>query len=85
MGQHENLGRCGRLSGSHQGDSLKAADRRGVEMTLVANQPLRIPPSRFITRLQVSSGFDVADSEIAGGLKRGSGDNVGHSPRFTCA
>lgn len=44
---------------------FKAADRRGVEMTLVANQPLRIPPSRFITRLQVSSGFDVADSEIA--------------------
>ena len=44
---------------------FRAAKRTGLEMTLVANQPLRIPPSRFITRLQVSSGFDVADSEIA--------------------
>lgn len=44
---------------------FRAAERRGIEMTLVANQPLRVPPSKFISSLQVSAGFDVADSEIA--------------------
>ena len=33
-------------------------------MTLVANQALRVPPSRYIKTLQVPSGFDVADNEI---------------------
>jgi uncharacterized protein YaiI (UPF0178 family) len=31
---------------------------------LVANQPIRVPPSRFIHSIQVASGFDVADNEI---------------------
>ena len=43
---------------------FRAAERTGVETTLVANQPLRTPPSRFIRSIQVSSGFDVADNEI---------------------
>ncbi len=42
----------------------RAAERTEVETTLVANQPLRVPPSRFIRSMQVSSGFDVADNEI---------------------
>lgn len=42
----------------------KAATRTGTALTLVANQPLRTPPSRFIESLQVASGFDVADNEI---------------------
>jgi uncharacterized protein YaiI (UPF0178 family) len=33
-------------------------------VTLVANQPLKTPPSTFIRTLQVVSGFDVADNEI---------------------
>jgi hypothetical protein len=33
-------------------------------VTLVANHPMRVPPSRLIRLLQVSSGFDVADNEI---------------------
>ena len=33
-------------------------------MTLVANQPLSVPPSPLIKTIQVSSGFDVADNEI---------------------
>jgi len=33
-------------------------------MTLVANQPIKIPPSRHITMIQVAAGFDVADTEI---------------------
>jgi uncharacterized protein YaiI (UPF0178 family) len=43
---------------------FRAAARTGVELTLVANQPVRIPPSRNIKTLQVTAGFDVADDEI---------------------
>jgi uncharacterized protein len=43
---------------------FKAANRTGVETTLVANQNVRIPPSAHIKMLQVKSGFDVADDEI---------------------
>lgn len=42
----------------------RAAERCQVELTLVANQPLRIPKSAFINTLQVMKGFDVADNEI---------------------
>ena len=43
---------------------FRAANRTGVQLTLIANQPIRIPPSRHIKFIQVSSGFDVADNEI---------------------
>ncbi|MFC0677656.1 YaiI/YqxD family protein [Lysobacter korlensis] len=43
---------------------FRAAERAQVEVTLVANQWLRTPPSRFIRALQVESGPDVADSAI---------------------
>ena len=43
---------------------FRAADRTGVQVTLVANRPVRIPPSPCITFVQVASGFDVADNEI---------------------
>jgi uncharacterized protein YaiI (UPF0178 family) len=43
---------------------FRAADRAQVNVTLVANQPLRTPPSRFLRTIQVPSGFDVADNEI---------------------
>ena len=43
---------------------FKAAERTGVQLTLVANQPIRFPPSPFIKMLQVKPGFDVADNEI---------------------
>ena len=44
---------------------FRAARRTGVRLTLVANQPIRIPKSPSIRMLQVESGFDVADNEIA--------------------
>ncbi len=53
---------------------FRAAERTGVQLTLVANQPLRIPSSRSIKTLQVPSGFDVADNEIVKRL--GDGDLV---------
>jgi len=43
---------------------FKAADRTKIATTLVANHHVRIPPSPFISFMQVSSGFDVADDEI---------------------
>ena len=43
---------------------FRAAERTGVQLTLVANQNLRIPKSRFISTLRVTAGFDVADNEI---------------------
>jgi uncharacterized protein YaiI (UPF0178 family) len=43
---------------------FRAADRAQINVTLVANQLIRTPPSRFIRSLQVAAGFDVADNEI---------------------
>ena len=43
---------------------FRAAERCGIDVTLVANQSIEIPRSRHIRMLQVSSGFDVADNEI---------------------
>jgi uncharacterized protein YaiI (UPF0178 family) len=42
----------------------RAADRAQVQLTLVANQPLTVPGSRYIRAVQVAGGFDVADSYI---------------------
>ena len=43
---------------------FRAAERTGVQLTLVANQPVPVPRSRLIQSIQVASGFDVADNEI---------------------
>ena len=43
---------------------FKAAQRKQVKTTLIANQYLATPPGDLITSIQVSSGFDVADNEI---------------------
>jgi len=42
----------------------RAAERVQVPLILVANQPLRTPPSRLIRTVQVGAGFDVADDYI---------------------
>ncbi len=43
---------------------FRAAERKQVSVTLVANQYLATPRSKFIDFLQVPKGFDVADNEI---------------------
>ena len=43
---------------------FRVADRLEIEVTLVANQLMRVPGSRFIRALQVPAGADVADTEI---------------------
>lgn len=50
---------------------FRAAQRTGVELTLVANQPLSTPRSDNINTLQVPRGFDVADDEIVKRMSAG--------------
>lgn len=50
---------------------FKAAERTEVQLTLVANQRINVPRSRFISAVQVASGFDVADDEIVRRLDAG--------------
>ena len=50
---------------------FRVAERTRITTTLVANQFLQTPPSRYIKLLQVNSGFDVADNVILQRLKVG--------------
>ena len=50
---------------------FRAAERTGVRVTLVANQPLRMPRSPQLRFLQVAAGFDVADERIVAELEPG--------------
>lgn len=50
---------------------FRAATRTGVGLTLVANQPVRVPRSPYISMVQVGAGFDVADNEIVKRLEAG--------------
>jgi len=42
----------------------RAAERTEVLTTFVANQFIRISPSKYLKFIQVAKGFDVADNEI---------------------
>jgi uncharacterized protein YaiI (UPF0178 family) len=44
---------------------FRAAERRQIALTLVANKMLYCPPSKYIRAMQVPAGFDVADNKIA--------------------
>ena len=50
---------------------FRAANRTGTYVTLVANQYVSTPPSKYINAIQVHQGFDVADDEIVKQLKSG--------------
>lgn len=50
---------------------FRAAERTGTELTLVANQHVPTPPSRYINSIRVAPGFDVADNEIVKQLTAG--------------
>ncbi|PSL15218.1 hypothetical protein CLV44_105112 [Marinobacterium halophilum] len=43
---------------------FRAAERTGLELTLIANHALSVPPAANIRSVQVAAGFDVADHEI---------------------
>jgi uncharacterized protein len=42
----------------------RVAKRRGLRVTLVANQPMRTPASPFISSICVREGMNVADRQI---------------------
>lgn len=43
---------------------FRAAERKQIHVTLVANQTIKTPPSAYIHTIRVEAGFDVADNEI---------------------
>jgi len=50
---------------------FRAAQRKCIRLTLVANQPLRSPASSYIDSLVVAAGIDVADEKIVEMLSPG--------------
>jgi len=50
---------------------FRAAERTQTSTTLVANHQVKVPPSRHIKMIQVSQGFDIADSHIGGAMQSG--------------
>lgn len=44
---------------------VRAAQRSSTVTTFIANRRIVLPPGPFLKAVQVSSGFDVADNEIA--------------------
>ena len=50
---------------------LRVAERMEVALTLVANKPLHIPRSRYISTIQVAAGFDMADGKITEQVRAG--------------
>lgn len=50
---------------------VRAAGRVGVQTIFVANQPMRLPESEFIKKIQVPGGADVADDKIVELLQSG--------------
>jgi len=50
---------------------FRAVERTGVALILVANQYIRVPKHPQIKMIQVKSGFDIADEEIAKSVEMG--------------
>lgn len=50
---------------------FRAAERTQTQLTLIANQNIATPASRYIHFIRVDSGFDVADNEIVKRLNAG--------------
>lgn len=50
---------------------FRAAQRKKIQTTLLANRHVRIPQSRYIKFIQVAAGFDVADNEIVRLMQNG--------------
>lgn len=50
---------------------FRAAERKQVQLILVANQPMPAPTSPYIRAMLVGAGFDVADQKIVELLQPG--------------
>lgn len=50
---------------------FRAADRRKVKVTLVANQPMRTPKSEYVDSIRVEGGANIADRAIVERMSAG--------------
>ena len=50
---------------------FRAAERVQTSLILVANKPLRTPPSRYVSSIRVGAGLDVADNAIVKEMEPG--------------
>ncbi|MCT7941534.1 YaiI/YqxD family protein [Shewanella holmiensis] len=50
---------------------FRAAERKSINIVLVANQMIKVPLSPFIKMIRVNSGFDEADNYIVEQLTQG--------------
>ena len=50
---------------------FRAAERARIQVTFVANQWFRTPPSKYLRAVQVQGGFDVADDAIVERVRSG--------------
>ena len=50
---------------------FKAAERTGIQVTLIANHPMRVPPGDHVHFIQVPQGFDVADHRLVKEIAEG--------------
>lgn len=50
---------------------FRAADRRKVKVTLVANQPMRTPRSEYVDSIRVEGGANIADRAIVERMSAG--------------
>jgi len=50
---------------------FRSAERTSTLTTLIANQHIPVPKSRYLNSVQVKPGFDVADNEIVKRLSAG--------------
>lgn len=49
----------------------RAGERTHITIIFIANQFIRLPPSKYLRFIQVPQGFDVADNEIIKQLNTG--------------
>jgi len=50
---------------------FRASERTKTFVTLIANQYISTPPSKYINSIQVQQGFDEADDEIVKRINKG--------------
>ena len=50
---------------------IRAAQRKKIDTYFVANHPIKVPPSPYLSFTQVEQGFDVADNFIVQRAERG--------------
>ena len=66
-----DFSRCRCVPSGDTRHPFRAAQKRGLKLTLFANQSFQVPASPLISLYQVAKGPDMADHEIAARVERG--------------